>query len=271
MTIAKIPRTTQVYVDADMQHAELLSMASGKVAVLCRRCPGRSQPNGDCAGILETDSGAIVLVVADGVGGAPMGHKASSIAVQSVMDQVARSVVESELRPAILDAIEAANRQILELGIGAATTMTVVEIQNQVARGYQVGDSSALIIGGRGALKWKSTSHSPVGYAVESGMLDEADALHHDELHVVSNLVGSRQMHIDIGPTQPLAPRDTVILGSDGLFDNLALAEVIKCGRMGKTVDRATAMAELATQRMTADDPGPIGKPDDFTVLIYNR
>jgi serine/threonine protein phosphatase PrpC len=125
------------------------------------------------------------------------------------------------------------------------------------------------MVGQRGALKWRSTPHSPVGYAVESGLLEEADAMNHDERHVVSNLVGSRSMHIEIGPSRPLAPRDTVIIGSDGLFDNLHLAEVIERGKNGPPQDRITTMATLATQRMLGDDASLSGKPDDLTVLVY--
>ena len=37
-----------------------------------------------------------------------------------------------------------------------------------------------IIVGQRGVLKWKSTPHSPVGYAIESGMMDEDEAMTHD-------------------------------------------------------------------------------------------
>ena len=93
------------------------------------------------------------------------------------------------------------------------TTLSVVEVRDRVARGYQVGDSMALILGQRGAIKWKSTSHSPVGYAIESGMIDEEDAMNHDERHLVSNLVGSREMHIEVGPAIRLTPRDMAKIG----------------------------------------------------------
>ncbi len=176
----------------------------------------------------------------------------------------------SDLRPSILDGIELANREILDLGIGAATTLAVVEIQDRVARAYQVGDSTTLVIGQRGLIKWKSTAHSPVGYAVESGMLAEADAIHHDDLHIVSNLVGCRNMHIEIGPSRTLAAHDTVIVASDGLSDNLHLDEIVEYGRSGKLQKRMEIMAQLATNRMAQADSTQPGKPDDLTILIYS-
>jgi serine/threonine protein phosphatase PrpC len=269
MTTTSANRSQKLFVESDMKSPELLRFSESKVAVLCRRCPGKIEPNDDSAAVVQTTSGAIVLIVADGVGGCPLGYKASAIAVAAVAERVQSVEPGEDLRPSILDGIENANAEILDLGVGAATTLAVVEIHHGFARAYQVGDSMTLIVGQRGALKWRSTPHSPVGYAVESGLLDEVDAMHHDERHLVSNLVGSRSMHIEIGPNRPLAPRDAVIIGSDGLFDNLHLAEVIERGKNGRPQDRITMMAELATERMLRDDESLPGKPDDLTVLIY--
>lgn len=259
----------RLYVESDMESPDWVRLSIGQVISLCRRCPGKQEPNDDSAAVVQTNWGAIVLVVADGVGGCPHGHRASGIAVQTVARSVLAAAPMSDLRPAILDGIEQANRSILELGLGAATTLAVVEVQGRVARGYQVGDSTMLIVGQRGALKWKSTSHSPVGYAIEAGMLDESDAIHHDELHIVSNLVGSREMHIEIGPAQPLAVRDTIIVGSDGLFDNARIDEVISRARCGKLAKRMKTLDQLATERMNGSKPGDPGKPDDLSVILY--
>ena len=48
-----------------------------------------------------------------------------------------------------------------------------------------------------------------------------------------SNLVGDEENGIEIGPHLRLAPYDTVILGSDGLFDNLPIAEIVERARSG--------------------------------------
>jgi serine/threonine protein phosphatase PrpC len=256
------------FIDSDTQSAEVVPTRDGNVVALCRRCPGREECNDDSAAVVETESGAVILIIADGVGGGPLGHKASAIAVESITESIT-NFDGDDLRSAILNGIESANREILEMGVGAATTVSIVEIQNRIARGYQVGDSQTLIVGQRGAIRWKSTPHSPVGYAVESGMLDESDAMHHEERHVVSNLVGSREMHIEIGPAVSLSQRDTVIVGSDGLYDNLHLEEVIAKGCAGKPANRVTALADLATLRMGQSDPSQPGKPDDLSILMF--
>ncbi len=258
----------RLYVEQDMESPDLLRLNRGQAMTHCRNCPGKTEPNDDSAAVVQTASGAILLMIADGVGGCPHGHQASAIAVQTVTKNVLAAAMTG-LRAAILDGIEQANQAILDLGIGAATTLAVVEVQDQVARGYQVGDSTSLILGQRGTIKWKSTSHSPVGYAIEAGVLTEADAMHHEQRHVVSNLVGSRNMHIEIGPAQPLATRDTIIVGSDGLFDNVKIEEVIEHGRCGKLATRMKRLDELATERMNLNQPGEPGKPDDLSVIIY--
>lgn len=273
MSVATLKSFARYFIESNMDSPESTELAAGKVAAFCRRCPGKVEPNDDSAAVVQLASGAVVLAVADGVGGCPAGYKASAIAIESVVDSVLENAVNVEsygdLRPSILDGIELANQQILDLGIGAATTLAVVEIQDGKARGYQVGDSMSLVIGGRGAIKWKSTPHSPVGYGIEAGMLDEADAMHHDERHVVSNLVGYRSMHIEIGPSQPLSVRDTVIIASDGLSDNLHLEEVIEYGRSGRLEKRIQTLAELASKRMTRRDSSHPSKPDDFTILAF--
>ncbi len=243
----------------------------GDVAIVCRKCPGKTDPNDDSAAVIYLSNDSAVLVVADGVGGGPQGHKASAIAIETVIEHVSGAHAVDDLRVPILDAIEAANRDVLELGVGAATTIAVVQVQNGLCRAYNVGDSMTMLVGQRGRVKWKSMAHSPVGYAVESGMLDELSAMTHDDRHVISNYVGSQNMHIEIGPKQMLSRRDTIIVGSDGLFDNVHLDEIVQLARTGKPVDRVDSLARLATNRMHGSDSSLPGKPDDLTILLYTR
>jgi len=270
-----ISQLRELFVESNTAAAAHFATRVGNVVALCRTCPGKAEPNDDSALVLQPSDEVVVLVVSDGVGGCPVGYKASSIAVHTVADHLEVSQPGADLRHAILDAIEHANREIMDLGIGAAATISVVEITyhrdqgGRTARVYNVGDCMALIIGQRGALKWKSTPHSPIGYAIESGMMNEHEAMTHDERHLVSNLVGSPTMHIEIGPTLPLAPRDTILVASDGLFDNLHLHEVIALGRCGKLTKRIAALADLATTRMNGQDGALAGKPDDLTVLMF--
>ena len=136
-------------------------------------------------------------------------------------------------RIGIINGFESANEEVLALALGAATTLTVVEFDGQLVRYFHVGDSLSLLTGQRGKIKMQSMPHSPVGYAVEAGLLDETDAMHHEQRHVISNVIGSVDMHIEMGSAVELSPRDTLLLASDGLTDNLHMPEIVECIRKG--------------------------------------
>ncbi len=69
MSTATTKQLTRLYVESDMESPESIDLVGGHITVLCRRCPDKIEPNDDSAAIVQTASGAIVLVVADGVGG----------------------------------------------------------------------------------------------------------------------------------------------------------------------------------------------------------
>jgi serine/threonine protein phosphatase PrpC len=115
-------------------------------------------------------------------------------------------------------------------------------------------------------------AHSPVGYAVESGLLGAGEAIHHDARHVVSNVVGADDMRIEIGPVITLHPLDTVVIVSDGVFDNLHVEEIVELARRGPLAAAAAAIGEGSRARMlgAADRRLPC-KPDDMTLVLFRR
>ena len=245
-------------------------LAGGEAVPYTVRSPARETANEDAWGIVPLGERTAVVVVADGVGGERGGAAASRLAVATLIEAVT-AVGDREdrsLRAAILDGIERANHAILESGSGA-TTLAVVEIDRDEVRSYHVGDSLILHIGQRGRLKYRALAHGPVGYGVEAGLIDGADALHHEELHVVSNVVGSTDMRIEIGPRRALGPRDTVLLATDGLSDNLYLEEIVEAIRRGPATACADRLVESAVRRMTAPEPGGPNKPDDLTFVLF--
>ncbi len=80
-------------------------------------------------------------------------------------------------------------------------TLAVVELFGDRARAYHVGDAQVVVCNNRGRVRYQSTSHSPVGYAVAAGMLGSRQALQHQRRHVVSNVVGNESMKVEIGPS----------------------------------------------------------------------
>jgi serine/threonine protein phosphatase PrpC len=113
--------------------------------------------------------------------------------------------------------------------------------------------------------------HSPTGFAVEAGFLDERAALHHEERHLVSNMIGTTDMRIDVGASVELRPRDTVLLASDGLTDNLHMHEIIELARKGPLPRALDSIAGLATRRMTVESMHQPSKPDDLSIILFRK
>ena len=252
--------------------SQAASVGGGSVVAFTERSPDKDTENEDTIAVIPWGPESVVLVVADGAGGLPAGKRASLTAVSSLVE--ALSVAMSEtivLRTAILDGIEAANEAVMRLSNGSATTMTVLTIEGQLARSYQIGDSEALVVGQRGRIKLQTTAHSPTGFAVEAGFLDEREALHHAERHLVSNFLGTSDMKIDIGAPVELRPRDTVLLATDGLMDNVHLEEIIEHIRKGPAEAAVDAVVDLARRRMQSNNSKEPSKPDDLSLIVYRK
>ena len=140
-----------------------------------------------------------------------------------------------------------------------------------VARTYQIGDSEAMIVGQRGVIKTQTMAHSPTGFAVEAGFLDQKAALHHEERHLVSNFLGTADMRIDVGAEVRLRPRDTILLASDGLTDNIHLHEITEIMRKGPLQDAVRNITGLATRRMTVESKHQPSKPDDLSLILFRK
>ena len=261
---------TRLYLDSDMTDVDEVAVCGGLAVVSSRRSPAKEPPNEDAAAVIRVNGQSGLLVVADGVGGIRSGDMASRLAVESLRDAVTGHLGdEFPLRAAIVNGIEQANRRILDTGIGAATTLAVLEINGRDVRPYHVGDSTIVVTGGRGKVKWQTIPHSPVGFAVEAGILDEEEAMHHKDRHVVSNVVGSAEMRIEIGPEVRLASQDTVVLASDGLLDNLTIDEIVARVRKGPLDKAVRRLATDSRRRMTYPEEGQPSKPDDTTIIAF--
>jgi serine/threonine protein phosphatase PrpC len=267
-----------VLAEAQMAEVAAFEFLGGSAAVFTTRSPQKATPNEDVAALWPTGPDSGILAVADGLGGHAGGERASRLAIEAIQRAVQQQLVPDDgqaapehLRGAILDGIETANRAVRELGTGAATTLALVEIQGRTIRPYHVGDSVILLTGQRGKLKMQTISHSPIGYAVEAGLMEEEDAIHHEARHVISNVIGSDEMRIEIGPSIEMAARDTLLLASDGLLDNLLPNEIVEFIRSGPLEVAVGAMVVEAQQRMAGQNGSGPSKPDDLTVIAHRR
>ena len=248
------------------------NVAGGQAIAYTCRDPYKDTDNEDSVAILPYGPGAVVLVVADGAGGLPAGKRASLTAVNTLAQSLQSAMDKTTLlRTAILNGIEMANKAVLELANGSATTMTVITLEGRLARSYQVGDSEAIVIGQRGLVKLQTTAHSPTGFAVEAGFLDQREALHHEERHLVSNFIGIADMRIDVGAAVELDQHDTILVASDGLMDNVHVDEIIEFVRKGPLADALYNVVAQAEQRMKNARDGEPSKPDDLSLILFRK
>ncbi len=277
-----VPTNIELGVDVDFEAAYLgehteqaveYAVRGGDVVAFTSRSPVKDgvagEVNQDAVAVFAHGAGRTVLAIADGLGGHPGGDEASMLALVTLEHELRAAPDDpAAVRSAILAGFEHANEAILALGTGSGTTLIVAEIDRRTLRTYHVGDSGALLFGGRGRLKLETVAHSPVGYALQAGLIDEAEAMVHEERHLVSNVVGDAQMRVEVGSAIALQPRDTLIVASDGLFDNLRIAEIIELARRGPLGDAAGALVGECRRRMTRSD-AELSKPDDLALAVF--
>lgn len=257
-----------LYKDCNMSSGEYHDVGLGIVSVFSRRSPEKSELNEDSAAVISVNKNTCVLIIADGVGGLPAGAQASATAVDIITKSIIKDQEpETKIRDLILSGIEEANKKIINMGNGSATTLAIVEIHDHLIRTYHIGDSIILITGQRGKLKMETISHSPVGYAVHSGVLSEEEAIDHDERHLVSNVLGTQEMHISLSARIEMNARDTLLLATDGLSDNVQRDEIVGMIRKNPLKACTENLSAYALKRM-AENISP-SKPDDLTFILY--
>lgn len=259
------PETRQLGGDED--HCDINAFLRGRQVASTRLSPDKEFGNEDGALVLQLGPESGVLAIADGAGGHAAGREASSLALAHLERELLAADNIRELRAPILNAFESANTALLADGRGAATTLVVVELQGDTIRHFHAGDSSALVVGQRGAVRLQTIAQSLVGYGIEAGLLDTDAALDHDERHVVLSLVGTPDMRVEIGAPFQLRRFDTLLVCSDGLTDNVGVPDIVEQVRKGDLRTSLDSLYRLATGNMAM----PNGHPDDLTVSLYRR
>jgi len=271
-SLVTAPGTVETFVASDMDAPSIHPFLDGAAVVFTRSSPERDTPNEDAALLLQYGEGAGLLAVADGAGGTRGGGEAARIAVEAIRATLLDADAgEVPLRTVVLNSLELANRRICELGTGAGTTIVVAQLRDGHVRPFHVGDSMILVCGQRGRIRLQNVPHGPVGYGVHAGLIDESDAMHHEHRHLVSNLLGSDDMRIEIGSRLDLAARDTIVVASDGLSDNLLTSEIVDAARCGPIDAAARKLAEVSVRRMTSPSDTQPSAPDDLTFILFRR
>ena len=259
-------------IDGRWDEPRYLRFGDDEACLFTTISPIKTTSNEDCFLFVPLDENRRVLVVADGVGGMPDGDHASRLTVESIQHYLEEGVPQNHrVRELLLDAIENAHHAIRDRSQGSATTVAVVEIEGSLARTYHVGDSEILFHSNDDGLLWKSLPHSPVGYAVESGQINIDDALFDESRHLVSNVIGADVLSVEINGTFELRAGETLLLGSDGVFDNLRLEEILEYLKFDDLQEAANQLINECRRRMINPDQNQRypSKPDDLTMILY--
>lgn len=262
------------FVERDDAGVALWTTELFEAAYISAKGPDKDVSEDALLGMALSDDSIIVCVV-DGMGGMQNGRAAARTSAAAIHDQLKRHEPGSSRRATLVEGFELAHAEVTAQCPGGGATAVAAVITPDFVQTVHAGDAEALVIGQRGRLKHRTVAHSPVSYAVHAGLLSEEDALVHPERHLVSNGIGIEGMTIQVGPKVRLARRDTIVLASDGLTDNVFEAEIVETLRKGPLSRQLDRLVHMTRERMDAALSAPesdaIGKPDDLTVIAVRR
>ncbi len=249
------------------EEAQSISINHGEAIYFSDRSPKKDTPNEDALAIIPIDNETTVLIVADGLGGLAEGELASKLVVESLINSLNDKSIR--IREAILNGIDEANKQLLDLKTNSGTTVSIAEITGNKLRTYHAGDSLILLSTGHGKTKYQALSHAPISYALACGAIDAEKAMSHPERNLISNYVGSKDMHINIGPLIEISTFDTLILSSDAVSDNLYDHEICQLIREDSLLDGINQLINDCKLNMLEPLPDRRCHPDDLTLISF--
>lgn len=254
----------------DLSGCMCLELALGECVVFTTKSPskGAVDDNEDAVAVVQVTRQTAVLVVADGMGGHANGAEAAWLTVHHLTDRLVKSNPKM-LRRAIIGGLTRASRLIQSKYPEAGSTVALTILNGTTVTTCHAGDSETLICNQRGKLKMHTVPHSPVGRARALGLLSERDAMFHDYRHVVSNAVGLPDFALEFGKPRQLHRRDTLLLASDGLYDNLFTHEILSTISSGSLLGAANQLVKKSQERMCCAPSGAPRKPDDLSLVMF--
>lgn len=210
-----------------------------------------------------------LCVLADGMGGASAGERASCLAVDTVAEML-RSAPSRDSQ-ALLAAVEEANRRVIEAarndlsldGMGT-TLVAALEVGGDLCIA-SVGDSRAYFLDGAGFRlitddqTWVNEIGRPLG-------LDEDSLRTHPMRHVLTMAIGAGSPLAVNYYAVRLEPGSLALLCSDGLHgvvETPRLEEILRSGRNGASLEHCC--------RLLVDAAKNAGGPDNVTVVLLRK
>jgi serine/threonine protein phosphatase PrpC len=206
----------------------------------------------------------VLVLVADGMGGAQSGEIASSMVADIVVRQY-READRTDPAAVLAAAFHQANAEVLARAEGAdeyrgmGTTCTAFALRGRRAWLAHVGDSRAYLVRS-GEARRLTRDHSLVAELVRRGELTEAEARSDPRRNVVMRSMGvGASVAVDVvSLDEDLVPGDVVVLSSDGLHGVVTDAEIAAAFAETEVERSCAGLVRLALER---------GGPDNITIV----
>lgn len=205
-----------------------------RIAVFLAKNKEKSTNNEDSLFVYGNESN-LVFGVSDGAGGHPRGKDAAFIAASEVINFYKNKNINSIQE---IEVIESINDKIIDLKAGARSTISMATIHQDNLRSFSVGDSEVIYWNGHGSELYSNIPQSEVGYRIEAGLLSQDESLDDPERYSVNNLLGDVSIRIEVASKMKIKKGHTILIGSDGLFDNLTHEELTEIAGKG-TFDKS--------------------------------
>ncbi|MGB9109667.1 MAG: PP2C family serine/threonine-protein phosphatase [Telluria sp.] len=178
---------------------------------------------------------ALLLVLADGMGGHQRGEVAASIALQTMStlfrEQANPYVKRPErfLEDAFEQAHEAIQRYAREHGMSENPRTTIVAclVQHNCAVWAHCGDSRLYWLR-RGQILARTRDHSHIEHLIAKGLADPGERNSHPDRNKIYSCLGaSTPPKVELSRQSSLEPGDVLLLCSDGLWGILPDSEIV--------------------------------------------
>lgn len=241
---------------------EIVDWNEYRVGFFIQKNKSKGNENQDTLFLMAKDDFCL-FGVADGAGGHPHGMEASYTVGESIF-QYFRGTKSSDVQ--LVSLIESANINVREKFPGAYTTLCFGALFGNELRSYSVGDSEIQYFNFQGQMVYNNIPQSPVGYAVEAGIMSQEEGLDHSDRYLVNNLIGDEQIRIEVASKVTLKKGYSVIVGSDGLFDNFSHETITDLVGKGPFEEGFSKLCKMCKER--GDN---WRKDDDVSFLVIRK
>lgn len=180
---------------------------------------------------------ALLLVLADGMGGHLHGELAASLIIETFIDSFVRQANPSIVDPKkfIAETMRYAHERIMRFPYDQAkggfpgSTCVAALIQGDKMYWGHAGDSRLYFLRDTEVLT-RTHDHSLVYHWVELGMISAEEARTHPQRNQITNCLGGAEDMFYMEPGKPidLLPGDVILLGSDGLWGPFLDGELVE-------------------------------------------